>query len=339
VLVFIAPLTGCYKPPPPAEEGTGGTATSTAPDDEEHFEGKDAEDHPDAPRALPRSSEVQGWIKMQAVEVAGGEEMTQFVEDPAVRRVLAPFKFARLARATYRCPNAAAEVLLAEGVAPEDALGAFSLANGGAPCATRVDGSLQASLPGDGKAVLIAWQGNAFLRLEYTLEQEAGLRDCERLASRTVFGLPMTEPPLLMRAVKEVPQEHCQCWFVRSAAVLRQQDNPRLRQIDPAALDSRLGLGGDAVLSVVAVEPTRGAAPIIIWLAEYATADEAKGAADRYTRAISSAPQGLDAVTHVGEPRGRFVIGTWTADQEAARNMVNMLREVLPEPAATSKAS
>jgi hypothetical protein len=153
----------------------------------------------------------------------------------------------------------------------------------------------------------------------------------------------MAEPPLLMRAVKEVPQEHCQCWFVRSAAVLKLQDNPRLRQIDPATLDSRLGLDGRAVLSVVAVEQTRGAAPIIIWLAEYAQADDAKAAADRYAKAVSSDPQGLDAVTHVGQAKGRFLIGTWTADQEAARNMVNLLREVLPEatsaPTASSKAS
>lgn len=336
VLLFAISLpAGCEKPPA-ATQPNGGKAdgaTTTAPEGLAATPvGRDAQDDPDAPRALPRSSEVQGWIKTEAARAAVAEKMVEFVEDTSIRRLLDGFKFTRLARAGYQSPHARAEVFLAEGLRPEDALGAFSLAVGGAACTPGEDGSLRAAQTIDGKLVLLAWQGTTLARVEGTLEREEGRRDCERLLARMLFALPMAEPPLLMQAVKEVPQEVCRFWIARSSGPLARQPNPRLRQIDPAGLDARLGLNGEALLSVVAVEQTRGAAPVVLWLAQYPTADEAKAAAERYAQALATEPRGLDAVTFVGSAKADYLIGTWTADQETARQMVKMLEEALPLP-------
>lgn len=117
---------------------------------------------------------------------------------------------------------------------------------------------------------------------------------------------------------------------MRSTAGLVKQPLPRLQQIEPAALDQRLGLNGEVLLSAVAVEQTQGAAPIIIWLAQYPAAEGAKAAAGRYAQALEANGKGLDSVTFVGSPKGPFLMGTWTADQETAKEMVKVLSEVLP---------
>lgn len=295
---------------------------------------RDVEDDPDAPRALPRTGDVQGWIKVRPVEVLPADRLTGLVNRSPADAALGGFRFERLARAGYESPHATADVLLAEAARPEDALGAYSIINAGADCAPREDGSLRASTPAGRDTdtlTLTAWQGTGFVHVTCVVEEPPGEQDCQALLSRTVFGLPLTEQPLLMHAVREIQHEACTLWIVRSAAPLQRQENPRLRQIEPSALDSRLGLHGDVLLSVVAVEQTEGAAPIIIWLAEYAADENAQAAADRYASALQPDSHPLDAVTYLGSPRGRYLIGTWTADQQAAPELVRMLEEVFPE--------
>ncbi|HOQ87233.1 MAG TPA: hypothetical protein PLQ89_16080, partial [Phycisphaerae bacterium] len=322
-------IGGCDRQPttaPASEPQPTATAPEPAP-----LEPRDADDAPDAPRTMPRSGEVSQWTKTQPIEVAAADRLADFVEDAAVRRVLAGFKFDRLARATYESPQATARVLLAEAKTPADAIGAFSVLSPVSQCTPLVDGSLRASAVHDGRLVLTGWQNNVFVRMDCQVKDDAGHQSCEALLRRTLFGLPMAEPPLLLQAVKEVPNEGCRFWVVRSAAMLRRQSNPRLDQIDPAALNSRLGLSGEAILTVVSVEQTRGAAPIIIWLAKYPSPADAKAAADRYGQALADNGHGLDAVTHIGQAKGRCLMGTWTADQEAARELVKLLEEALPE--------
>jgi len=332
-------------------EAESGSPT-TAPDSpkSEPPEARDAEDDPAAPRALPRSSELEGWIKTEAVQVAPAGETDSLVQEPALRSVFSGFRLDRVARCRYESPNATAEMVVVEATSPEDAFGAFSILSGGRTCGLEADGSLRAAEstsrrssqegPGNGgvgsgvvkdKLVLSAWQGNVLLRADCLLKNPSGQSDCERLLSRTVFGLPMSDPPLLIRAIKDIEREVCRMWVVRSAALLKRVDNLRLRQLRAPDLDSRLGLHGDALLSVVSVEKTKGAAPLILWLVEYPSAEEARAAGERYVTALESDPHGMDVVTFVGSPKGRFLMGTWSADQEMARNLVKLLEQALPE--------
>lgn len=315
-----------------AEENT--PVADEAPERPAAPRARDVEDDPDAPRAFPRTGDVQGWTKARPVEVLPADRLAGLVERAPTDAALGGFRFERLARAGYESSHASADVLLGEAARPEDALGVYSIINAGADCAPRDDGSLRASTPAGRDTdtlTLTAWQGTGFVHITCVVEEPSGERDCQALLSRTVFGLPLAEQPLLMRAVREIQHEVCTLWIVRSAAPLQQQENPRLRQIEPAVLDSRLGLNGDVILSVVAVEQTEGAAPIIIWLAEYPADEESRAAADRYASALQSDSHPLDAVTYLGSPRGRYLIGTWTADQQAAPELVRMLEEVFPE--------
>ncbi|MBI4579891.1 MAG: hypothetical protein HY718_09325 [Planctomycetes bacterium] len=309
--------------------------TATAPD--EPIEpmtprSADSRDDPAAPRALPRSSEVQDWIKTEPVRVAPAGQMKSLVDDEELARVLGAFHVERVARCAYQSPYATAQAVLVEASTPTDALGAYSILVPHAGCTARDDGSLLASAKRENQLVVSACQGRVLLQLYCVLgDEEAGAKSCERLAGRTVFSVPAADPPLLAQAVRDVNPEQCDLWLVRTAALLRGLDHPTLRRLNGAELNARLGLTGEAVLSIVSVRQTRESAPLVIWLAEYPTDDAAKAANERYRQAIKDATGGLDQTTLLGSPRGRYLVGTWTAEQETARNLVRMLEQVLAQ--------
>lgn len=212
VATFIA-VAGCDRQPKPeADSDLQPTATATAPgesSDASSPRAVDAQDAPEAPRALPRSSEVQGWVKTGAVKVGSGDQISAYVQDAELASILGGYRFQQVANAEYTSPHAKAVVFMARGVTPEDALGAFSVVSDGADCATRNDGSLRLSQVDGDNATFTGWQGNDFIRVDCSTERPEGLKDCERLLGRTIFGLASAEPPLLMRAVKDLQQEHC----------------------------------------------------------------------------------------------------------------------------------
>jgi hypothetical protein len=334
LLAGMLAQAGCKQDPPPAPAGervpvVGETVPDSQPAPEE-IRGADEQDDPAAPRALPRSNEVQGWIKKQAVQVTAASQPADFAQDPAVRRVVEGCRINRLARCAYQAPHAKVIALFLEAASPADAFSAFSVLAGGAACTLREDGSLRATEDLEDQVVMTAWQGNAVTRFYCTFDQDEGRRDCDRLLNRTVFGLPMADPPLLARAVREVKTDKCNLWVVRSATLLARSNDPVLDKLDPKAMDSRLGLTGQALLSVVVVQQSAASPPIVLWAAEYPSAAETKAAAERYRQATQPAPTAQDEATFIGQPRGTCLIGTWTNSRES-RDLVNMLEQALPE--------
>ena len=69
-----------------------------------------------------------------------------------------------------------------------------------------------------------------------------------------------------------------------------------------------------------------------MWLAEYPTAQAAQAAAERYRQATQPAEDVLDKSTLMGAATGRVLVGTWTAEQEIARDMVRSLTQILSKP-------
>lgn len=321
----------CQKQPAaePVADATANTATAPASYLPPMM---DDQDDPAAPRALPRSNEVQGWIKTAPIKVAAGQRIPVLVADQQMDSVLSGYRIEQVATCEYTSANATARALLVEAGSPEDAFGVFGMIEPHPGCSPQIDNSLR-GVHRDGKTlVLTAWQGHTWVRFICTLSnEEAGTKDCERLLSRTLFAVVADEPPILVRAVQDVKMEHCDLWLVRSATMLTKLDQPTLRRIDSVAVNERLGLSRDTTLSVVTIQQAADSVPLVFWLAEYPTADAAKAAADRYGQALKALAGGLDGQTLVGPVKGRIVVGTWSADQEAGRNLVKMLGQALPD--------
>jgi hypothetical protein len=324
----------CQKKPAATEPSDDDTHSTTASSPAVNIAPPraDSQDDPAGPRSLPRSGEVQGWIKTEAIRVFPTAKMADAVADPGVTRVLKAYRIERLATCVYTGPNATARALLVEAESAADAFGIFSMLDPHSSCSPRDDNSMRSTRRVGQIMSLSAWQGRNWVRFDCKLDNETGAKECERLVNRTVFSMIAADPPMLMRAVRDIKTQHCELRLVRSARLLAGIDDETLRHLDGAAVDERLGLAGDATLSVVAATLSADAPPVLIWLAEYPTADAAKAAADRYATALKSAAVGgLDRQTQVAPAKGRVVFGTWTADDEAARNLLKMLGQALPD--------
>lgn len=347
--------SGCRDMMPGNESSADHEATATAPatqpSESRRPQPMDAEDDEDAPRALPRSMEVGNWIKTEPARVARGDEAATLVGDDAVQAVLAEYHVRQVARCTYQSPYATVRMLLVEMASPADAFGAFSVLNPHAGCTPQPDGSLRGRVERGDSLRLFAWQGDILVMADCGFEPDADLdksrQNCDRLVTRTIFSVPAADPPLLVQAVANAKGNTCDVWLVRSARTLAHAAQPALSRLDLQRLDERLGLDGEAVLSVVSIEAgaTRSNASrsndsrIVIWLAEYPDAQRAQAAAKRYSQATqpagdtaettSESATPAEALTLIAPPAGRCVVGTWTADNPAAREMVATLAEAL----------
>jgi len=331
------------SPPPPAAPAGVLSSTTTTPAcavEIDQVSGRatnmDDQDDPRGPRALPKTDELRDWVKTEPVRVAGPGELDRFMANPALRTALATFPIHQVAHCTYaaRNKNTTASVLFIEAATPDDAFGTFSILTPQPGHWNRADGSVRASeISGEGRTVL-GWQGKSCLRIIFTGRADAQTSSqCDRLFERILFNIPTADPPLLVRVSPGGKLAGAQLWVVRSTVALGAVSEQGLRQIDPAVMDTRLGLDGNAILSVAAVEVAMDEPYNLIWLVHYPDPAEANAAHKRYQQALRSPASDLDRNTIIDQPKGRFLAGSWTADQESIphQHLLEELREALPD--------
>ena len=68
----------------------------------------------------------------------------------------------------------------------------------------------------------------------------------------------------------------------------------------------------------------------LVWIAEYRDEADARGAYERYQKRLASPTTDLDRETHLCEPAGPYLVGTWTAKAEAANPVLPSVIERLP---------
>ncbi len=289
----------------------------------------DAQDDLDAPRALPRSYELAGWVKTAPVAVALPQDAGRLVEDGRTRELLSLFTIDRVARCRYERGPLKADVLLISTPAPADAFGIFSLL---APVPLRParDQSMRATWTAGESTVMAAWQGQTCI--DVTVSGPADeLASAGPLLDRIVFNLPAADPPLLLQVIPEDRLADTRMWLVRSAHALRLADHRVLRELDAGRMNDQLGLDGKVLLNVAAISVDPGEPPNLIWLAEYADAAAAKAVHERYAKLLEAPSGELDSNTLLGDPRGALVFGSWAADQESVQRLLPRLRQALPE--------
>ncbi len=332
-LILLACRREAPAPSPKSPPGSGTPDTSAAPPDSmvptDHPVGVDDQDDPDAPWALPKTDEIRGWVKTRPVEPV---TLDRLLEDDPRWEAIRTFRIRRAARCAYGLEDTTADVWFIEAAAPLDAFGVFSVLTPQPGQASSADRSVRATDVAATGLVMSGWQGNACVRIRFTGaggEQIDRARD--RLFGRILFNLPAADPPLLMRLIPPDKSAGTKLWVARSLAALAQANQATLRGIDAESMDARLGLTGEAALSVATVPVADDEPDNLIWLVEYQDPAETATAHARYQQALATPESDLDRNTFTLEPKGVFLAGSWTADQESVQNLLPRLREALPE--------
>ena len=323
-------------------------ASSTAPAAMTGPVGVDTQDDPQAPRALPESNDLPGWIKTRPVRVAGAGQFKSLLADAALLDAADTFRIDRAASCTYEWPPVRADVLFFETASPDDAFGLFSVITRQAGLRVRPEDGMmiEQRQAADGFTVT-GWQGKHCLVVNMggTANDDEQRRG-ERLARRILFGLPSADPPFILRAIPPAMLADGKVWMVRKTEALKHTALPALARVAAAGLDEVLGLTGSEKLWIAAVgkrttDPASSAAPAsqpadtpatthLIWIVQYADDAPARQAYQRYQQRLGGPGTALDRQTVLREPRGPYLAGSWTGAAESADPLLPVLMDILP---------
>jgi hypothetical protein len=289
--------------------------------DRARAEGVDAQDDPASPSALPRSDEVAGWIKTRPVRTALADELDVLIADADRISRLKPYRIKLVATCGYTHGDTTADVVMVQTHTAEDAFGVFSVE---APYAmhSAAGGAMRAD-EGQGQR-RHAWKGRTYLRVDGDAS-DAG----RELLSRILFALPDAERPPeaeLFAAWDDVTPRR---WVVRSAVSLVGLESTRSLTV-PEHADDLLGLTPDSLLVVAAYATPASKSANTLWLVRYQSNAAARKAYQRYRKHIDQAVDAASAETMITEPKGRFLLGTWTAGAESVAHYLPRIHATLP---------
>lgn len=293
--------------------------------------GVDAQDDPQAPRSLPASNELSGWVKSEPIHRVQPDQLPMVRNHPAAANALRSYPIEHTWACAYTKDKQKVFVSFIETADPLDAFGLFSVftrqPSAGVHSPDRI---LLERNPTEGGTTVAGRQGNTFILLEASGIVSPDKADSvEHLARKILFSVPATDTPLIMRAIPRALLLNGKAWMVRRTAALG-TSLEELKPIATAGLDETLGLTGREKLWIAAVErlPDTQIADTepgdhlhpkhLIWIVEYAAEDDARKAYTRYRQRLSTPVTDLDRDTRVHEPRGPYLAGTWTAGTEAS---------------------
>jgi len=278
----------------------------------------DTEDDPRAPRVLPKSIELADWTKIQPIKVLAGDQLKTALKKIAHPANLDSFNILTAAQCVYKAHQVEAEVLFIEASTPMDAFGVFSVMQPQPGQFNPVDGSIMSIITSGNKRIAHAWQGSTYLQVVFSnIEGPQAPKQSDNLVKRIVFNIPAADPPLLLPAILGQKLTDSKMWVVRSLKALAHVDNAVLKSIDAVKMDARLALNGKAWLTIASINLADEERDNVIWLIEYQNKDTASAVYKRYQKVFQSPKSSLDLNTIVDSPKGRFLFGSWTADQES----------------------
>jgi hypothetical protein len=99
---------------------------------------------------------------------------------------------------------------------------------------------------------------------------------------------------------------------------------------DADRLSSILGLGPETLMAISQYDVPQGRRPDTVWLIRYPTPEAARDAQARYVRLLESDTSGHARSTSVLDPHGRFLAGTWSAEEESLIFVLPRVVQLLP---------
>jgi len=313
------PVTGDHQPGPAAVAG-----------DKPHGEGADAADDPRSPVCLPKSGAVGQWVKVKPVRVVEAAALGEVVTAAEATR-LQHFDIKAAARCTYALgPEAKAtraEVLLVQAASTDDAYGVMSC-----QCGARATQPIGGETRVDDRVGyhLHCWQARSYVHV-WSDESTAEAANKVKGLLRYIAGnLPRADGPEILEAMPMGEHDPNVRWLVRDLASLSVDALGLASSPDLAAVNRLLGLGKGTLMCISAYEVPEGRQPNVVWLVRYPTKKAAANAHDRYSTHLARADGPKWAATNLLRPHGRFLIGTWTIEEESLQYMMPRIKQLLP---------
>ncbi len=291
----------------------------------------DAGDAPNAPACLPASDAVPGWKKTEPIRVFMTGELAGAVT-PAEVVQLGYFRVLAAATCVYASKagdgaDCRARVLLVETESPIDAYGILTCHSesqemvkvGGETRADRTNGMQ-----------LHCWQGKNYVRISSDDGSAETTDQLIRLLFYITGHIQREDRPAMVDALPADAELLEGRWLVR-----------HLGSLPPAAIDlaappdlmktsELLGLGEKTVMCVGRYKVPEGRGANVVWVVQYPANKAAYDAHARYTQHLMRQKDAASMSTNLLPPHGPYLIGTWTAEEEALQYMMPRIAKLLP---------
>ncbi len=286
-----------------------------------------------APPYLPAKLAQEGWLRQEDLRIADSESL-ELLLPPSQAAWIDRFRVKSAASCAYTWEGGGRELLarvvVFEAHSADDAYGLMScqsasselLAVGGE---TRVEAGVELHFH--------CWQGNAYIHVWADATDERAVLQTRRLLMHIAGRLPRTDPPGLVEAMPRESARPGKRWLVRSLSRLRPAIFAHPAGLDLAELSKLLGLSGEPLMCIAAYDVPEGRRPNVVWVVQYTSGQAAAEAYARYIRRLEEAPAGSPwQSSSVLPPHGKFLLGTWTAEEESIQYMLPRIMELLPAP-------
>jgi hypothetical protein len=290
----------------------------------------ESKDPPKTPPFIPTSEEVGAWHRDQPAELAETDAVEAFIGSPKRWSLIEPYRPKLVVRAVFRWKgqdDSRAKVELIEVADPLDAIG-MVLAH--VRSTDPIKGGHLTRAEDEQGTHFYTWAGRYFAHVETPSADEGLAENCQRLLQKIVFQIPAADPPAWLKLLVTDKWVQGRLAVTRSVKTLARDVEAEWPVPQPDQLDALLGLNGTATLGVAAYEVMADEPLNYVWLVQYASADDARVAYDRYRAFLKTdADRGI-MNTLLSEPRGPFLAGTWTAEQDSIGNNLAGLTAALP---------
>lgn len=272
------------------------------------------------------------WIETGAARAFSAEELDQLPPDWEIER-LKHFRVRSATPHTYaRKPDGdgaalTAHVLIVEAETEADAYGLMSCRaarfrawpNPPPDVARRADAFERHD-----------WRGRTYVYTRIASADTEDRRACDELTGQLLTRLPAGAPPELVQALPSAGDAAGPRWLLRDLGGLPADLAEGLIRADLHTVNQLLGLQRDTLICIGTYEVPQARRPNTVWLVEYPNARRARAAYDRYVRFLETAGGTAWSSTSLLKPRGRFLVGTWTAEEESLQYMMPRIAALLP---------
>lgn len=286
-----------------------------------------------ASACLPTSGEIGGWVVRQPPRVLLAGDLSSALLPSEAER-LAYFRVLSVVTAAYAPfgndrDASVAQVLIVVMETPFDALAFLTC---------RADDGERLDFGAGGEARLVradgyhlhAWRGTHYLHVS-TRSPDAAVRESLKQFSARVYGcLSAKEAPALAGVVPGGDPGPDRVWLARDIRALPATAQELFAFSNVRRVCEVLGLDDTTQVCVARyVEPSaRG--PNVVWVVRYETPKGAYDAHARYTRYLNRGEDRETLSTSLLPPHGPFLIGTWTAEEEAIQYVLPRITRHLP---------
>lgn len=293
----------------------------------------DGEDSVGAPESLPKSGEIGGWVKVEPVRVVAPSALAEIVALQDATR-FARFRLTSAALCTYALPRdagggrpAQAHVLLVETETPSDAFGLLTCQSTSSQTAnvggeTRIDHEEGVHLHG--------WQGCHYVHVWSEPAALSTVGELLPLHSHIVGKLAGDGAPELVDVLPQETSDTGRRWLVRHLGSLAPHMLPAAALPDTEKVSELLGLNRDTLMCIAAYDVPDAQGPNIVFVVRYPSESAANAAYLDYAAFLVNAVGPSWESTNLLKPRGTFLVGTWTAEEESLQYMMPRVERRLP---------